>query len=105
MKAAVNTRYGPPDVVQIAEVAQPAIGDTDVLVRVHVATVNRTDCGFRSAKPFIVRAFSGLIRPKVTVLGTEFAGVVAAVGPGVISFTVGDRVFGYNEDRWGAHAQ
>ena len=105
MKAAVNTRYGPPDVVQIAEVAQPAIGDTDVLVRVHVATVNRTDCGFRSAKPFIVRAFSGLIRPKVTVLGTEFAGVVAAVGPGVISITVGDRVFGYNEDRWGAHAQ
>ena len=105
MKAAVNTRYGPPDVVQIAEVAQPAIGDTDVLVRVHVATVNRTDCGFRSAKPFIVRAFSGFIRPKVTVLGTEFAGVVAAVGPGVISFTVGDRVFGYNEDRWGAHAQ
>lgn len=105
MKAAVNTRYGPPDVVQIAEVAQPAIGDTDVLVRVHVATVNRTDCGFRSAKPFIVRAFSGLIRPKVTVLGTEFAGVVAAVGPGVVSFTVGDRVFGYNEDRWGAHAQ
>jgi len=105
VKAAVNTRYGPPDVVQIAEVAQPAIGDTDVLVRVHVATVNRTDCGFRSAKPFIVRAFSGLIRPKVTVLGTEFAGVVAAVGPGVISFTVGDRVFGYNEDRWGAHAQ
>jgi len=105
VKAAVNTRYGPPDVVQIAEVAQPAIGDTDVLVRVHVATVNRTDCGFRSAKPFIVRAFSGLIRPKVTVLGTEFAGVVAAVGPGVVSFTVGDRVFGYNEDRWGAHAQ
>jgi NADPH:quinone reductase-like Zn-dependent oxidoreductase len=105
VKAAVNTRYGPPEVVRIAEVAEPTIGDTDVLVRVHVATVNRTDCGFRSAKPFIVRAFSGLIRPKVTVLGTEFAGVVAAVGPGVTSFNVGDRVFGYNEDRWGAHAQ
>ena len=105
MKAAVNTRYGPPDVVRIAHIAKPTLGGHDVLVKVHVATVNRTDCGFRSAKPFFVRAFSGLIRPKATVLGSEFAGVVEAVGAGVRSFAVGDRVFGYNEGRWGAHAQ
>jgi NADPH:quinone reductase-like Zn-dependent oxidoreductase len=67
--------------------------------------VNRTDCGFRAAKPFNVRFFSGLIRPRVTVLGTEFAGVVEAVGRGVTSFEVGDRVFGYNEGRFGAHAE
>ena len=105
MQAAVSTRYGPPDVVRIEEVAMPTVSDDEVLVKVHVATVNRTDCGFRSAKPFIVRFFSGLVRPKVTVLGTEFAGVVEAVGVRVTSFEVGDRVFGFNEGRWGAHAE
>jgi NADPH:quinone reductase-like Zn-dependent oxidoreductase len=105
MKAAVRSSYGPPEVVRIAEVDTPAVGDHEVLVKVHVTTVNRTDCGFRAAKPFIVRFFSGLIRPRVTVLGTEFAGVVEAVGGGVTSFEVGDRVFGYNEGRFGAHAE
>jgi len=105
MKAAVRTRYGPPEVVRIAEVDQPAVTDHEVLVKVHVTTVNRTDCGFRAAKPFIVRFFSGLIRPRVTVLGSEFAGVVEAVGRGVTSVEVGDRVFGYNEGRFGAHAE
>lgn len=105
MKAAVYTRYGPPDVVAIEDVPTPTAGDREVLVEVHVATVNRTDCGFRSGQPFLVRLFAGLARPKLAVLGTEFAGVVAAVGAGVTSLRVGDRVFGYNEFRWGAHAQ
>ena len=59
MKAAVNTRYGPPDVVRVVDVDPPTISDTDVLVRVHATTVNRTDCGFRAAKPWFVRFFSG----------------------------------------------
>ena len=105
MKAAVRTRYGPPEVVRIAEVDTPSLGERDVLVKVHVATVNRTDCGFRAAKPFIVRFFSGLIKPKVTVLGSEFAGEVEAIGGGVTSFEVGDKVFGFNENRFGAHAE
>jgi NADPH:quinone reductase-like Zn-dependent oxidoreductase len=105
MKAAVRTRYGPPEVVRIADVDTPAVGDHEVLVRVHVTTVNRTDCGFRSGKPFIVRFFSGLSKPKVTVLGSEFAGVVEAVGRSVASFEVGDNVFGFSEWRWGAHAE
>ncbi|MEI6622652.1 MAG: NAD(P)-dependent alcohol dehydrogenase [Actinomycetes bacterium] len=105
MKAAVNTRYGPPTVVHIADVADPALQDNDVLIRVHVATVNRTDCGFRSGSPFIVRFFSGLTKPKLNILGTEFAGQVEAIGAGVTAFAVGDRVFGYSEDRFGAHAQ
>jgi len=92
-------------VVRIEEIPKPTVSDHEVLVKVHVATVNRTDCGFRSAKPFIVRGFSRLVRPKVTVLGTEFAGVVEAVGSGVTSLQVADRVFGYSEGRWGAHAQ
>jgi NADPH:quinone reductase-like Zn-dependent oxidoreductase len=105
MKAAVHTRYGPPDVVRILEVAKPAAKDNEVLVKVHATTVNRTDSGLRSAKPFINRFFTGLTRPRVTVLGNEFAGAVEAVGRGVTSFEVGDRVFGYNGTRFGAHAE
>ncbi|MGH2595293.1 MAG: NAD(P)-dependent alcohol dehydrogenase [Actinomycetota bacterium] len=105
MKAAVHTRYGPPDVVRIADVAKPTATDHEVLVRVHVATVNRTDCGFLSGRPFIVRFFSGPLRPKETILGSEFAGVVEAIGSGVTSFDVGDQVFGFSEWRFGAHAE
>jgi NADPH:quinone reductase-like Zn-dependent oxidoreductase len=105
MKAAVQTRYGPPEVVQISEIDEPTIKADELLIKVHATTVNRTDCGFRSAKPFIVRFFSGLSKPRVTVLGNEFAGVVSEVGSEVGSFKVGDRVFGYNDVRWGAHAE
>jgi NADPH:quinone reductase-like Zn-dependent oxidoreductase len=52
-----------------------------------------------------MRFFTGLIRPRATILGNEFAGVVAAVGSGVTSFKVGDKVFGYNEGPFGAHAE
>jgi len=105
MKAAVCARYGPPEVVRIAEVDNPSVGDRDVLVRVHATTVNRTDCAYRAARPFFVRALTGLSRPRRTVLGTEFAGVVEEVGGGVASFAVGDRVFGYNEGAFGTHAE
>lgn len=105
MKAAVHTRYGPPDVVRIAEVDPPAAGDHEVLVKVHATTVNRTDGGFLSGRPFFVRIFSGPLKPKATILGCEFAGVVEAVGSGVTSFAVGDRVFGFSEWRFGAQAE
>ena len=105
MKAAVHTRYGPPDVVRSVEVDLPTVRDHDVLVKVHATTVNRTDCGFRSGKPFIVRFFSGLLKPRKSILGCEFAGVVEAVGSGVTSFAVGENVFGFSEWRFGAHAE
>lgn len=105
MKAAVRTRYGPPEAVRIVEVPSPVPGDGEVLVRVHATTVNRTDCGFRAAHPWIVRFFAGLSKPKVTVLGCEFAGVVESLGAGVTAFEPGDRVFGFSEDRFGAHAE
>lgn len=76
-----------------------------MLVKVHVATVNRTDCGFRGAEPFFIRLFSGLTKPRSSILGTEFAGVIEQVGPGVTSFEVGDRVFGFSGQRLGAHAE
>jgi NADPH:quinone reductase-like Zn-dependent oxidoreductase len=105
VKAAVSTRYGPPEVVQVTEVAKPTVADDELLVKVHATTVNRTDCGYRAGTPFIVRFFSGLRGPKATILGNEFGGEVEAVGNSVTSFRVGDRVFGYNEGPFGAHAE
>ena len=105
MQAAVQTRYGSPDVVRVVEVDKPTIGDAEVLVQVHATTVNRTDCACRAAKPFFMRLFTGLIKPRATVLGNEFAGMVTEVGSGVSAFSVGDQVFGYNEGPFGAHAQ
>ena len=110
MRAAVCDRYGPPEVVRIAEVATPAPAPGEVLVRVHASTVNRTDCGVRSGRPAIARLFYGLARPRAAILGNEFAGAVAAIGDGVTSFQVGDRVFGFNagfggRGEFGAHAE
>jgi NADPH:quinone reductase-like Zn-dependent oxidoreductase len=105
MKAAVYTRYGPPEVVVISEVEKPAPRDNGLVVQVHATTVNRTDCAYRAARPFFMRFLTGLARPRSAVLGTEFAGVVEAVGSGVTSFAVGDKVFGYNEGAFGAHAE
>jgi NADPH:quinone reductase-like Zn-dependent oxidoreductase len=105
MRAAVQTRYGPPDVVQIHDVPRPATKDNELLVKVHATTVNRTDCGYRAARPFVLRVFTGWTKPRRTVLGTEFAGVVEAIGSRVTSFQIGDRVFGYCEGRFGAHAE
>ncbi|MDF2740713.1 MAG: NAD(P)-dependent alcohol dehydrogenase [Actinomycetia bacterium] len=105
MRAAVRDRYGPPEVVRVVEVEKPAVRDRDVLVRVRATTVNRTDCGLRAAKPWIYRLFLGLRRPRRTVLGTEFAGEVEAVGGGVATFGVGDRVFGFSGTTFGAHAE
>ena len=106
MKAAVRTRYGPPEVVQISQVGKPAPRDHELLVKVHATTVNRTDCHYRSGRPWIMRPLlSGLARPRAPVLGNEFAGQVVAAGNGVTSFRIGDRVFGYTEGPFGAHAE
>lgn len=105
MKAVIYMKYGPPEVVHLAEVEKPTPKDNEVLIKIHAATVNRTDCGFRSAEYFVVRFFSGLIRPKNKTLGNEFAGEIEAVGKGVASFKPGDKVFGYNDTQFGAHAE
>lgn len=99
------TKYGPPEVVRVVEVPKPTAKDDELLVKVHATTVNRTDCGFRAAKPFFIRFLTGVVKPRATVLGNEFAGVVEAVGSGVTSFVVGDKVFGYSGRIFGAHAE
>jgi len=105
MKAIIYTQYGPPEVVRLTEVEKPVPKDNEVLIKVRAATVNRTDCGFRSAEYFIVRFFSGLFRPNNKILGNEFAGDIEAMGKDVKSFRIGDKVFGYNDTKFGAHAE
>jgi len=105
MKASVHTKYGSPDVLRLMEVERPVPKDDEVLIRVHATTVNRTDCGFLRGEPFIVRFFSGLLRPKATILGSELAGEVEAAGKDVTSFRQGDQVFGLTDVHFGAHAE
>ena len=105
MKASVYTIYGPPNVLQLKEVQKPTAEVNEVLIKIHATTVNRTDCGFLRAKPFIVRFFSGLAKPRKTILGNEFAGEIEAIGKDVTSFKVSDRVFGFAGDAFGAHAE
>jgi NADPH:quinone reductase-like Zn-dependent oxidoreductase len=105
MKASIHTRYGPPEVLQLVEVPKPNPKNNEVLIKIYATTVNRTDCGFRSAQYFVSRFFSGLIKPKNQILGNEFAGVIEAIGKDVKSFNIGDKVFGYNDTKFGAHAE
>ena len=105
MKAIVYSQYGPPEVAQLREVEKPVPKAREVLIKIHAATVNRTDCGFRSAEYFIVRFWSGLFTPNNKILGCEFAGVVESVGSAVTSFKPGDNVFGFNDTTFGAHAE
>lgn len=105
MRAAVSAEYGPSEVVQISDVPRPTPAEDELLIKVHATTVNRTDCGYRGGNPVPIRFLNGWRRPKVPVLGTEFAGVVEATGAGVTSFRVGDRICGWCEGTFGAHAE
>ncbi len=103
MKAVVYDRYGPPEVQRLEDVERPVPNDDEVLVRIHATTVNRTDCGWRSATPFFTRYFTGWRGPRRRILGMELAGEVEAVGAAVGEFQVGDEVFGVKG--FGAHAE
>ena len=106
MKAAVYTRYGPPEVVQVKDVEKPVPRDNEVLVRVHATTVSAADWRMRRAVPLIVRFMTGLLAPKkIRILGMEFAGKVESVGKAVTRFGQGDHIFGSPGFRFGAHAE
>jgi NADPH:quinone reductase-like Zn-dependent oxidoreductase len=94
MKAIAQDRYGPPDVLELRDVAKPAPGDNHVLVRVHAAAVNALDWHYMRGDPYVARLSMGLRRPKVRIRGRDFAGRVEALGGSVQRFRVGDEVFG-----------
>ena len=101
MKAIRYYRYGPPDVLQLADVEMPAVGDDEMLVRVRAASVNPLDWHFMRGAPYLVRMMAGLSRPRAGAarLGADMAGSVEAVGGNVTGFRPGDEVFGGLENR------
>jgi NADPH:quinone reductase-like Zn-dependent oxidoreductase len=118
MKAIVSTEFGPPDVLHIEVVEKPTPKDNEVLIKVYATSVNYGDLiarNFRSVTPrqfnmpfifwLLSRIFFGLNKPKIKILGSEFAGEIEAVGKGVTLFKAGDPVFGYLGQNMGAYAE
>src|SRR3712207_6323215 len=94
MKAMVNMRYGPPDVLELTEVERSTPKDDEVLVKVHAASVNPADWHLLRGDPYIARLQLGLRKPKESVLGCDVAGQVEALGKNVTMLKPGDEVFG-----------
>lgn len=105
MKALVFTKYGSTDLLNLKEVEKPVPKDHQVLISVKAATVNRTDCAILKGKPFFMRFVTGLLRPKKSIPGTDFAGQIEAIGKNVKSINIGDKVFGFDDLGLGSHAQ
>ncbi len=111
MKAVTYDRYGPPEVLQISDIPTPEAGDDEVLIRVHATEVTKADCEFRSFRFAVswfwlpLRLAAGVFRPRRRVLGTYFAGEVAACGANVTRLSVGDEVYGSAGLRMGAYGQ
>jgi NADPH:quinone reductase-like Zn-dependent oxidoreductase len=105
MKAVVQDRYGPPDVLRLADVDRPSIGDDDVLVQVHAAGLDQGVWHLMAGRPSIVRIMGyGLRAPKTPVPGLDLAGTVQAVGGNVAGLAPGDEVFGAGEGSFAEYA-
>ena len=106
MKAIVYTEYGSPDVLQLKDVAKPIPADDEVLVKVQAVSVNAADLHLLRADPFLIRLSSGFLKPKHTILGSDIAGQVEAVGSNAKQFKPGDEVFGdISACGWGGFAE
>ncbi|NUT40917.1 MAG: NAD(P)-dependent alcohol dehydrogenase [Thermoactinospora sp.] len=107
MKAAVYTRFGPPEVISLHQVPKPRPRDGEVLIKVRATTVTSAECAMRRGRPLWGRVILGFLRPRKRMrrLGTELAGQVEAVGSKVTRFGPGDEVFGFTGFRLGANAE
>ena len=106
MEAAVRTQYGPAKAVLQLKILERPVPDTQqVLVKVYASSVNRTDCHNLDATPFFMRLVLGLFRPKKPIPGTSFAGKIVEVGRNISSYKPGDRVFGFDDEIAGSHAE
>ncbi|MFT5135438.1 MAG: NADPH:quinone reductase-like Zn-dependent oxidoreductase [Arenicella sp.] len=102
MQAIVASCYGAPEVLELVTVTKPIPVDNEILVKVHAASVNPADWHRMRGSPYIMRLMTGIAAPKSDKVGTDFSGVVEAVGKDVTMFKVGDAVFG---GRSGAYAE
>jgi NADPH:quinone reductase-like Zn-dependent oxidoreductase len=106
MKAMVYTKYGPPDVLELKEVDKPEPHDDEVLIKVFAASVNPAELHLLRADPFFARFYSGLLKPKNTILGADISGIVESVGRNIKLFHIDDEVFGdLSNCGWGGFAQ
>jgi NADPH:quinone reductase-like Zn-dependent oxidoreductase len=110
VKAVVCTRYGPPEVLQVKELATPVPRKNEVRIRISATAVTCSDCYLRGLKlspayRIMARLMIGWKAPRQPVLGMVLSGEVDSVGPDAKSFEVGDRVFGFNRHRFGTYAQ
>jgi NADPH:quinone reductase-like Zn-dependent oxidoreductase len=106
MKAIVYTQYGSPDVLQFIDVEKPTPKDDEVLVKVLAVSANAADLHLLRGDPFLFRFTSGLQKPKYTILGSDIAGRVEAIGSNVKQFKIGDEVFGdISAGGWGGFAE
>src|SRR5689334_1447488 len=110
MKAVIATRYGPPEVLRMVDVQKPVPGPDQVLIKVHAATVTMGDCEIRRFSiPILfwlpLRLYIGVLKPRLNILGQEFAGIVEDVGKNITRFKTGDEVFGSSDMRHGAYAE
>lgn len=108
MKAVVYKSYGPPNVLQFEELAKPVPKDDEVLIRTHATTVTSGDWRARSLDMprgfgLIARLIFGITKPRQTVLGSELAGTIEAIGKDVTRFSVGDRVFAFTGSKLGCY--
>jgi NADPH:quinone reductase-like Zn-dependent oxidoreductase len=94
MKASVSKMYGTPEVFKMIDIVKPIPKHNEVLVRIYAATVTGSDIMMRKGKPYVGRLYLGLTKPKITILGFDFAGEIVETGKDITSFKVGDKVFG-----------
>ncbi|MUG47696.1 NAD(P)-dependent alcohol dehydrogenase [Paenibacillus woosongensis] len=105
MKAMVQNSYGPPEVINLQEVAEPSPGDKEIRIRIQAVSVGPSDCAFRKGDPSMIKLIYGWSRPKYAIGGCELAGVIDAVGKEIQHFKPGDRVLGMSVKTFGAYAE
>lgn len=105
MKAVVSNKYGGPEVLEYTEIARPNPKDNEVLVQIKATSVTGASIFMRSGKPYFARLFTGLTKPKITIQGTDLAGVVVAIGKSVQQYKVGDKVIACTGLDCGAYAE
>ena len=105
MKAIRTRKYGNPSVLELTEIDKPTPKNNEILVKIHSAAITSAQCSMRQGKPYFGRIFLGFTKPKISIPGTDFAGVVEAVGNDVTKFMVGDAIIAATDLGGGSYAE